>query len=127
MVLLNPRSCKSEVTSYCLGSYLDNDKWRLTLQEILGARVTAENKKFLDLRLKNKISTYKNWKQTVYIHYSTEEHTYVEHIKDLIRDLHAANITIYENVEKYKKHGELKYYFPEFLYNSIKSIKKSME
>lgn len=112
---------------YYLGSYLENDKWRLTLQEILGTRITTENKKLLDLRLKNKISTYKNRSQTVYIHYSTEEHTYVEHIKDLISDLHAANITIYENIENYKNHGELKYYFPKFLYGSIQRIKKSIE
>ena len=73
---------------YYLGTYLDNYKWKGNLEEILGGSISVDNKYQLDNRLKEKILSDKYSKsQTVYLHYSDQEHTYEEHIADLISDL----------------------------------------
>ena len=110
---------------YYLGTYLDNYKWKGNLEEILGGSISADNKYQLDNRLKEKILSDKYSKtQTVYLHYSDQEHTYEEHIADLISDLNRVGIDVRENIEKYTIHGELKYYFPAYLSESIKHIKQ---
>ena len=75
--------------------------------------------------MKEKILSDKYSKsQTVYLHYSDQEHTYEEHIADLISDLNRVGIDVRENIEKYTIHRELKYYFPVYLSESIKHIKQ---
>jgi hypothetical protein len=108
---------------YYLASYLDSDKWRFILEDILGSEVTDENKKVLDMRLKAAIAEDKfAASQTVYIQYSDQEHTYEEHIKDLLKDLRDFEITVYEDVKKYSMHGDLKYYFPAYLRDTINGL-----
>ena len=57
-----------------------------------------------------------------FIHYSTEEHTYKEHIKEMLADLKAKNINIVEDINNYTNHMDLVYFFPTFLIQSIKEI-----
>lgn len=58
----------------------------------------------------------------VYIHYSTEEHTYKEHIKEMLADLKAKNIKTVEDISNYTNHTDLVYFFPDFLKKSVKDI-----
>lgn len=110
---------------YYLGTYLDNYKWKSNLEEILGEPVSADNKHRLDNRLREKIFSDEFSKtQTVYIHYSDQEHTYKDHIADLVSDLNKVGISINRNIGKYTVHGELKYYFPSYLSESINQIKQ---
>lgn len=109
---------------YYLGTYMDNEVLQSNLEDILGEKVNNTNREMLDLRLKRKIETDINaCGQVVYIHYSDEEHTYEQHIKDLLNDLQRAGIKVYTDVEKYAVHGELKYYFPHYLSQTIQKIK----
>lgn len=112
---------------YYLGSYLDNPKWKENLEEILGENVSEENKRALDLRLKRKISgdMFGN-SQTIYIHYSDQEHTYKEHVKDLLEDLNGSGISIHTDAGKYSVHEELKHYFPDYLQKTIREIQKNV-
>lgn len=65
-------------------------------------------------------------KTKIFIHYSTQEHTYKEHIEQLIDDLHKKGYSIIEDIRDYSDHGDVKYYFPKFLLDSLKVIEKEL-
>lgn len=101
---------------YFLATCLYGGRWTHVLDEILGEPVTPQNMQKLDNRLRSivKNDPYATT-QRVYIHYSTKEHTYEEHIKYLLEDLREKEISVEENVETYPNHADLKYYFPQYL------------
>ena len=110
---------------YFLGNYLDSEKFRPTLEEILGGPVTEKNKNALNHRLKQRIREDTAAKtQRVYIHYSDKEHTYEEHIRALLEDLTAAGVEVHTDVKHYPTHEELKYFFPEYLSSVLEQLKK---
>lgn len=111
---------------YYLADYLDSDKFRKILNDILGSDVTDERKAQLNIRLREVIEQDKyESSQRVFIHYSTQEHTYREHIVDLLHDLKDKGISVQENVGDYQVHGDLKYYFPQYLQTVINKIQKN--
>lgn len=107
---------------YYLGDYLIKSGNLDTLDYIIGDR--SEDKiNTLNIYLKNKI--YKNpYKDTqkIYIHFSDKEHTYSEHIKDLLDDLISNKYCVESDIASYENHSEISYYFPEFLIKSINRI-----
>lgn len=110
---------------YFLGNYLDSEKFRPTLEGILGGPVTEKNKNALNHRLKQRIREDTAAKtQRVYIHYSDKEHTYEEHIRALLEDLTAAGVEVHTDVKHYPTHEELKYFFPEYLSSVLEQLKK---
>ena len=60
--------------------------------------------------------------QHIFIHYSNQEHTYKEHICDLIKDLKNKGFSIMEDIASYKEHSDISYYFPDFLKKTIEEI-----
>lgn len=108
---------------YYLGNYLNCDHHMDNLISIVGEPVTDEKVAELNQRLKKKIQRgVYGETQKVYIHYSVNDLTYDEHIKDMLEDLRAVGIDIVEDIGNYEIHEELKYYFPDFLINSISEI-----
>lgn len=109
---------------YFLGTYMDNEVLRLNLEDILGEPVNNCNREALDqrLRLKIKEDTFASG-QNVFIHYSNNEHTYEQHIMDLLKDLRSTGVNVYEDIEHYTVHGELKYFFSAYLSKTIEIIK----
>ena len=111
---------------YYLADYLDSDKFRKILDDILGSDVTDEKKAQLNIRLREVIKQDKyESSQRVFIHYSTQEHTYREHVADLLHDLKDKGIPVQEDVGDYQVHGDLKYYFPQYLQTVINKIQKN--
>ena len=105
---------------YYLADYLDSDKFRGILDDILGEEVTTEKKVWLNMRLKTMIEhdQYKH-SQRIFIHYSTQEHTYKEHVMDLLNELKCKDIPVQEDVGTYQVHSDLKYYFPNYIQTVI--------
>ena len=55
-------------------------------------------------------------KPKVYIHYSPKEHTFSEHIVDMIGDLERYGFTVVKDADyDYTDHGEVGKYFPGYL------------
>lgn len=112
--------CKSEkvvigAPQYYLGSYLNTDAHKCLLKAIMG-NTSVESVEKLNCVLRDKISGEYAGRPDVYIHYSPQEHTYSEHIKDMITDLKANGFTVYEDNEySYKEHNEVAKYFPVYL------------
>lgn len=107
---------------YYLGMYLNNVYQMPNLIDILGD-VTEENIFELDARLKNKVLNNNSANtQRVFLHYSNYEHTYNEHIRDLINDMKYTGYKIDFDIHQYAVHGELKYYYPSYLRSSLRKL-----
>lgn len=109
---------------YYLADYLIKTGKDDNLRTILCNDINPESIKRLNNRLKEKLNQSNNRPSAVYIHYSDMEHTYKEHIVDLIDDIKRNNINIKEDVEHYLNHTDLVYYFPDYLRKCIKEILK---
>jgi predicted esterase len=108
---------------YYLGQYLDTEKHRPILNGIMGNDSKGSIQK-LDNLLHNKIFSSKGIKSKVYVHYSKNEHTYEEHIKDLIKDLRENEIECIEDIKDFLNHSDVSKHFPAFLNEVIKKINK---
>ena len=107
---------------YYLGNYLNNDFQMENLRDILG-EVTDSGIEHLNYRLQNKIKDDEvGDTQRLYIHYSLNDHTYDEHIKQMIEDMQSVHITVNHDIQYYSVHGELKYYYPDYLKQKIKEV-----
>ena len=84
------------------------------LKYIIGD-LTPEKKSQLDVRLKQKIDQSSVKPKQVYFHYSNVEHTYEEHVNDLLKDLKASNVHITEDVQDSPRHDQLSDFFPPYL------------
>ena len=110
---------------YYLTSYLKDSENFATLEHILG-KADKQKEETLEYRLRNKI--YNNEKcssQHIYVHYSNQEHTYQEHVVHMLEDMKKCNYQITNDVASYTNHGDLSYYFPDFLRNTIEKIVES--
>lgn len=107
---------------YYLGDYLNDEGEKLgTLKYIVG-NINDENIKVLNNLLPNKVMNADNYKGKIYLHYSTEEHTYEEHIKWLIDDFDKKGIDYEEDVCTYTNHSDVSLHFPNYLVSTLKSI-----
>lgn len=107
---------------YHLGSYLYKMEDKRNLQSIIGNNITKEKIKWLDNYLSSIISQSTITPNSIYLQYSNIEHTYQEHIKDLISDIKKRGIKIEEEIKSYQEHGDVAFYYPKFLKDTIKKI-----
>lgn len=110
---------------YYLTDYLTRERKFENLNVILGDNNTDKDKDILNNKLKEAILNSQNLPNSVYIHYSKNEHTYKEHIEDLLKDLNNKNVPIIEDVEYYSNHMDLVFYFPKFLKSSVQHLIKN--
>ncbi|MCF0190033.1 MAG: hypothetical protein HUJ96_02095 [Marinilabiliaceae bacterium] len=108
---------------YYLGRYLDKEGTQVNLQYIIG-EINEEKKRELDNRLKERIGSSEIKPKIVYLHYSKVEHTYIEHVKDLIFDLKESKTCLIEDVATYPEHSELASFYSPFLVKILKTIWK---
>ena len=107
---------------YYLGQYLVGSHNTECLEHILG-QVTDEKISKLDERLKENIreKKYGN-KQKIYLHFSDKEHTYEEHIKDLIQELRGCGYNIDCDIADYTNHSDISYFFPDYLIKTVQKV-----
>ena len=106
---------------YYLGSYLDKENTRVNLAFLIG-KITEAGKKELNNRLNNRIRTSVIKPKVVYFHYSDVEHTYKEHVKDLLDDLKERGVEVVEDVQTYPEHSGLKDHYPPFLVKTKENL-----
>ncbi|SFB19062.1 hypothetical protein SAMN05216249_11249 [Acetitomaculum ruminis DSM 5522] len=112
---------------YYLATYLETSSNIPTLTQIMGEK-TPEKFEKLDFYLRDKLKNNQYIKsQKIYYHYSNKEHTYFEHVKDMIRDMKKFGYDIKEDVADYTNHSEISYYFPDFLKKSIYDIIRNQD
>lgn len=108
---------------FWLGRYLNAPANMVTFRDIAAGHDHDEVTRVLDGYLLARIKqSVPDKAQTVFLHYSTEEHTYIDHIKYLLEALRKRECMLVEDVQSYKDHGEVSMYFPKFFVDSVKSL-----
>lgn len=108
---------------YLIADYLNDDKHIEILTSIVG-KVNEESIEKLNMVLPRCIREKKNKKPKVYIHYSPFEHTYKQHIAQMLNELRINNFDIEEdNNYTYTEHCEVGKFFPQYL---IKILNKNI-
>ncbi len=107
---------------YHLGNYLNAPANHVTLESIAGDNPIEKVIYDLNGHLKeNIIKNSQNKLQPVYLHYSEKEHTYQEHIKDMISLLEDQGYKMHCDVLDYEDHWDVSIHYPEFLLKSLSS------
>ena len=98
---------------YYIGQYMAEYKPdSLALLASSNGSVMAEDIAWLDAYVPRAVKECKA-PPAVHIHYSDQEHTYPEHIADMLRDLKSCGFHITEDVADYAKHTDVyKHYIP---------------
>lgn len=105
---------------YYLGNYLDCEFHQKTFEIMVGKDV-FQNKEILNDFLPEMVHNAQSG--NVYLHFSDKEHTYVNHIKYLDKDLKQnTNIKYFWNVEHYEDHPEVGKFFPKYLLATVNSL-----
>jgi len=121
-IKLGADACIIGAPQYYIGSYLSSEKHRPILEAMMGDCSQASIDK-LDSLLSGEIMNEQTNRPDIYIHYSPKEHTYDEHIKDMLMDLEKNGYVVHEDNEySYLNHSEVKDHFPSFLLKTIKVI-----
>lgn len=113
-------SCVIGAPQFYLGDYLNIDKHMDILKGIVG-RIEKDSIQKLNSILPECISSASSKKPNVYIHYSPMEHTYREHIADLIHELKKYEYAVVEDSNyKYTEHRDVAKFFPLYLTKILK-------
>ena len=108
---------------YFLGDYLwDGIEYRENLADMLEGEPTPEGISALNVKLRNLIEQSSLVPQRIYLHYSDSEHTYPEHVRPLLDDLHHRGVEVDEDVAHYPNHSDLRYYYPAYLRQIVKEL-----
>lgn len=99
---------------YYIGNYLLFPKHLRYLRYIMGD-ASKESAERLNVIVPDAIRNVTGPRR-VYLHYSDREHTYAEHIADMIRDLRRQpGVTLFQDRCDYTDHGAVGKYFPAYI------------
>lgn len=109
---------------YHVGTYISIPKHRDVLEGMMGKGAGTDEVKKLDSIMPALLRQYAHCKSRVHLCYSREEHTYPEHIADLIEDLKRNDIPYVEIIYSYTSHADNGIYFSAYLkkYFGIQSL-----
>lgn len=98
---------------YHIGSYLNTveDNRIKVFRSMMGAAAGDAEQKMLDSMLPDVLQANAGSRTQIHLMYSKEEHTYYEHIADLIKDLDKNGINHTDKIESFKEHGEVGRFF----------------
>jgi len=117
-------ACIIGTPQYHVGKYLSSATLSPIMDVIMGDH-SQESIARLDEYIVQEIKRPHKKKPEVYIHYSPEEHTYKDHIVDMIADLRREGYKVMEdNDYKYEHHSDVAKYYPNYLVKTVKQIVK---
>lgn len=121
-VNLEADACIIGAPQYHCGDYLNTQAHLPILKGIMGNTDLAAVEK-LNAVFPECICSPLVRKPQVYIHYSPCEHTYPEHIVDMIADLKAQGFPVEEDADyTYTEHGQVAKHFPVYLLRTLEEI-----
>ena len=104
---------------YYLGNYfLALPDIRLE-QWVLGEQWSRKDIDNLNNKLRDKLLKCKDNNNRIHVHISDQEHTWEEHVKDMLEDLDMFGYLFDTEILHYKNHGEIVNYFPAYLKKMI--------
>ncbi len=106
---------------YHIGNYLNADVHRELLRAVCGD-CSDKSVQYLNSIMPDVINNANAEKSVIYLHYSKNEHTYNEHIFDMIKDIEQRGIVINHDIEQYENHHDVAKYFPSFLHKTVLNL-----
>ncbi len=111
---------------YYIGTYLKEHKME-SLCELTGTKTPEEREiAYLDDIVPRAVREAKR-KPCIHLHYSNREHTYEEHIRDLIRDLKEQGFSVEEDVAGYEEHSDIYLYYLPYMTQKLHSLLQGKE
>lgn len=104
---------------YKLGQYLSAPANKMTLNAIVSKNYEEGDIEELDKYLERKIENNHSQNQKIYLHFSSKEHTYEEHILYLIKKLQEYSYEVYLDEKDYIDHSDVSLFYPDFLRRSL--------
>ncbi len=107
---------------YHIGTYLTEPDHRKILEGICGD-TSGESVRKLDELLPEEIRRTENRNTRVYIHCSRQEHTFEDHVKDMISDLEEQGFRVYGDLKDgYTDHARVGHYFSGYMKDILRQI-----
>lgn len=106
---------------YAIEEYEKEDGNKLLLPYLSHGLYERGRIKWLNGLIKQEIDQ-RSSRAPVFLCYSTEEHTYADHIKFLIDDLRAVGRVVNVREENFSNHSDISLYFPEYLHSTIDEL-----
>ena len=123
-ILTEADACIIGAPQYFIGNYLNDDKHRLLLTGITGDASKASVDK-LNCVMPECVRNNPRRKPRVYIHYSPKEHTYHEHIVDMLTDLNRCGYEVREDSDyEYTEHKDVAKHYPYYLLSVLETQTK---
>lgn len=110
---------------YYIGAYMQEHKPDSLALLVSSGKPTAEDIAWLDSVAPRAVGECASPAPVVYLHYSDREHTYQEHIVDLLRDLRRRGVTVHEDVGSYEKHTDVSIYYVPYLQRTLPEVLKA--
>lgn len=124
-IKLNSNYILSGAPQYYIGEYLKKNEYHLKiLNGIIGNESEKVRIEQLNKKLKNTIENTDISDIKFIIHYSKNEPTYEEGIKEMLLDFKKKKANLVENIEYYSDHAEVGKYFKKLLSDFFKEEKK---
>lgn len=103
----NAKEVFAGACQYYIGSYLNKDAHKRILKMMLGADFSQADVEMLDAIMPSHIRRHRGSQTLIHLLYSKNEHTYAEHIKDLIEDLQNNDIRTMQYIETFDNHNDV--------------------
>lgn len=111
----NVTAIYSGACQYYIGDYLSRLEYEPIVKGMTGTSISSSVIRALNEYMPDQLRKYANSNTIVHLLYSKDEHTYEEHIVDLIKDLKNNNITFTEKIENFPEHSQVGAYFSKWI------------
>lgn len=111
----------SGANQYYIGKYLNTevDNRRAVFKAMMGENAGDKEQSVLDSIMPNLLKEFSNSTSHIYLLYSKAEHTYDDHLKDMIMDIKKTNIQFTEIVENFNDHNDVGRFFIPYILKQL--------
>lgn len=104
---------------YHIGKYLNTDNHQRIFKEMMGNGAGKEEQAVLDSEMPNLLREKKECTSNIHLLYSKDEHTYDEHIKDMIMDMDKHGIKHIDTIKSFSDHAEVGRFFSPWIQEEL--------
>lgn len=98
---------------YHVGQYVNSEEHQKVFISMMGENAGVKEQELLDHIMPELLKNKAKCKTLIHLMYSKDEHTYSDHIADLVHDLDENGIKHIDSVKSFNEHGEVgKFFIP---------------
>lgn len=107
---------------YHVGKYVNTsiDNRIRVFKSMMGEDAGKKEQEILDSIMPTILKKHSGSRTRIHLMYSTEEHTYPEHISDMIADMNENNIRHIDTIKQFKEHEEVGAFFVSWITKELK-------